>query len=162
MPSVLPWMVIVWVLVPQEVDGGRSITILPTAVEEPRLVFALVPVPDSATVSGLPGALLATDSVPLAAPLAVGAKVTRTVHDPPAAMEVPQVLVWANGPLTLTEETEAEPLPGFDTVTVCATLVDPTATLPNDRLDGDADRAVPLLPPQGMAAAASAEDLDQR
>jgi hypothetical protein len=37
-----------------------------------RSVFELVPVPDSATVSGLPGALEATDSVPLAVPLAVG------------------------------------------------------------------------------------------
>ena len=43
----------------------------------------------------------------LAVPAAVGAKVTLTVQEPPAAMEVPQVLVSLNGPLALTEETEA-------------------------------------------------------
>ena len=36
------------------------------------MVEAAVPVPDSATVSGLPGALLVTDRVPVAAPAAVG------------------------------------------------------------------------------------------
>ena len=106
-------------------------------------MLAVVPVPDSATVSGLPGALDATDRVPLAEPLAVGANFTLTVHDPPAAMEVPQVLVWLNGPLTLTDETDAAVVPGFDTVTVCAALVDPTVVLPNDTLDGDADNALP-------------------
>jgi len=51
------------------------------------------------------------------------------------------VLVWLNGPLTPTEETETALLPGFDTVTVCAALVDPDARSPNDRLDGDAASA---------------------
>src|ERR1700683_3811957 len=106
-----------------------------------RSVFELVPVPDRATVSGLPGALEATDSVPLAAPLAVGANLTLTVHDPPAAMEAPQVLVWLNGPLALTDDTDAAVLPGFDTVTVCAALVDPTSSLPNETLDRDGDSA---------------------
>ena len=32
----LPWMVIVWVRVPQAVDGGRSITIRPAVTEDPR------------------------------------------------------------------------------------------------------------------------------
>ena len=102
------------------------------------VLAALVPVPDSPTVSGLPGALDATDSVPLAPPAAVGVNDTLTVHEPPAAIEPPQVLVWLNGPLTLTEDTEAAPVPGFDTVTAWAALVDPTVALPNDRLDGDA------------------------
>ena len=88
--------------------------------------------PDSATVSGLHGALLATDSVPDAEPAAVGANVTLTVHDPFAAIEVPQVLVSANGPLAPTDETETAVLFGLDTVTVCAPLVDPTVWLPND------------------------------
>src|SRR5271169_4941115 len=102
-----------------------------------RSVVELVPVPDSATVSGLPGALDATDSVPLAAPLAVGANLTLTVQVPPAAMEVPQVLVWLNGPVTLTDAADAALVPGLDTVTVCAALADPTAVLANDSLDGD-------------------------
>ena len=99
--------------------------------------------PDSATVSGLPGALDATDSVPLAAPLAVGANLTLTVHEPPAAMELPQVLVWLNGPLTLTDDTDAAMVPELDTVTVCAEVVEPTVSLPNERLDGDADSELP-------------------
>ena len=115
-----------------------------------RLVFALTPVPDSPTVSGLPGALDATDSVPLAAPAAVGANDTLTVHDPPAAIELPQVLVWLNAPLTLTDAAVAAVLPGFDTVTVWAALADPTVALPNDRLDGDAVSGE-LVPPEPLA-----------
>jgi hypothetical protein len=123
----------------------------------------LLPVPDSATVSGLPGALEATDSVPLAAPLAVGANLTLTEHDPPAAMEVPQVLVWLNGPLTLTDDTDAAAVPEFDTVTVCAELVDPTASLPTETLDGDADRELlpPLDPPPGNTSNSDSCAADQ-
>ena len=111
------------------------------------LLVLVVPVPDSATVSGLDGALLATDSDPLAAPLAVGANVTLTVHEAPAAMDDPQVFVWLNGPLTLTEDTDAAVLPGLVTVTDCAPLVDPTAWFPNDTLDGDAVRGLLVPPP---------------
>ena len=128
-----------------------------------RLVLVVVPVPDSATVSGLPGALDATDRVPLAGPLAVGANFTLTVHDPPAAMEAPQVLVWLNGPLALTDETEAAVLPGFDTVTFCAALVDPTVVLPNDTLDGDAVKALPgpVDPPPGKTSNSDSCAADQ-
>jgi hypothetical protein len=114
-------------------------------------------------VSGLPGALDATDRVPLAAPLAVGANFTLTVHDPPAAMEVPQVLVWLNGPLTLTDDTDAAVVPGFDTVAVCAELVEPTAVLPNETLDGDADSALPppLDPPPGNTSNSDSCAADQ-
>src|SRR4029077_16864147 len=99
-----------------------------------RLVFADVPVPDSATVSGLPCALLFTESVPLADPAAGGAHVTPTVPAAPAASEVPQLLVSLNGPVTPIEDTETAAEPEFDTVTVLV-LVAPTAVLPNDRLD---------------------------
>src|ERR1700749_4465817 len=67
-------------------------------------------------------------------------------------MVPPQVLVSANGALALTEETVAAVLPGLETVTVCAALVDPVATLPNDRLRGDALRGLlvgPVPPPPG-------------
>src|SRR6202012_4575403 len=103
-----------------------------------RSVVELVPVPDRATVSGLLGALEATDRVPLADPVAVGVNFTLAVQEPLAAIEVPQVLVWLNGPLTLTEETETALLFGLEIVTVCAALVDPTVVLPNETLDGDA------------------------
>src|SRR3984885_10734303 len=119
-----------------------------------RSVVELVPVPVRATVSGLPGALDATDRLPVAAPAAVGANFTLTVQDPPAAMEVPQVLVSLNGALALTDDTDAAVVPGLDTVTVCAELVEPTASLPNERLDGDADSALapPLDPPPGKTS----------
>jgi hypothetical protein len=121
-----------------------------------------VPVPDSATVSGLPGALLATDSVPDAAPVAVGANETLTVHDPLAAIEVPQVLVSLNGPVAPTDETDIAVLLGLDTVTVCAPLVDPTAWLPNDTLDGDAVRALgPVDPPPGKTSNSASCAADQ-
>ncbi len=81
--------------------------------------------PDSATVSGLPGALLLTDSVPVAAPAAVGANDTLTVQEAPAASDVPQLFVSLNGPVTPIEDIDAAVLPGFDTVTVCAELVEP-------------------------------------
>ncbi len=84
-----------------------------------RSVFALTPVPDSPTVSGLPGALRRDRrACRWPRPAAVGANDTLTVHEPPAAIEPPQVLVWLNGPLTLTEIAEAAIVPGFDTVTV--------------------------------------------
>ena len=106
-----------------------------------------MPVPDSATVSGLPGALHGTDRVPLAAPLAVGANLTLTVQVPPAAMEVPQVLVWLNAPVTDTPETVAAVVFGLETVTVCAALVEPTVVLANDRLVGDAVSGELVPPP---------------
>jgi hypothetical protein len=129
-----------------------------------RAVAPLTPVPVSATVSGLLGALDATDRVPLAAPLAVGANFTLTVHDPPAAIELPQVLVWLNGPLTLTDDTEAAVPPGLDTVTVCAELVEPTVVLPNETLDGDADSGLlpgPVDPPPGNTSNSDSCAADQ-
>ena len=100
--------------------------------------MAVTPVPDRGTVIGLPGALVATDRAPVRLPPLVGANLTLTVQEPPAAMELPQVLVWLNGPLAPTEVTETALVPGFDTVTACAELVDPAATSPNDRLAGEA------------------------
>jgi hypothetical protein len=82
----------------------------------------------------------------------VGANVTLTGHEPPAGIELPQVLVWLNGPVTLTEDTDTGLLPGLDTVTVCAPLADPTATFPNDKPDGDADRPLPLEDPPGKTS----------
>src|SRR6202167_3531028 len=111
-----------------------------------RSVVELVPVPDSATVSGLPGSLDATDRLPVAAPAAVGANLTLTVQVQPAAMEVPQVLVWLNAPVTDTPETVAAVVFGFDTVTVCAAVVEPTASLPNETLVGDADSGLLVAP----------------
>jgi hypothetical protein len=58
-------------------------------------VAAVVPVPDSETVVGLFVALLVTVSDPVLVPVVVGRNVTDTEHEAPAAIELPQVLVWA-------------------------------------------------------------------
>jgi hypothetical protein len=91
-------------------------------------------------------ALLATVSFAEAEPAAVGLKVTLTVQDALAAIDVPQVLVSANGAPAETEETVAAALPVLVTVTVCAELVEPTASLPNANEAGDAV-SVALPPP---------------
>jgi hypothetical protein len=126
-----------------------------------RFVLELTPVPDSATVSGLPGALLFTDSVPDADPDAVGENVTLTVHEAPAASDVPQLFDSANGPVRPTDDIDTGLLPGFDTVTDCAPLVEPTAWLPNDTLDGEAVSAVPLVDPPGKTSNSDSWAADQ-
>src|ERR1700722_17630681 len=108
-----------------------------------RSVLALTPVPVRATVSGLPGALLLTESVPVADPAAVGANVTLTVQEAPAASEVPQLFDSPNGPVIPIDDIAAAADPPLLIVTVRAALVEPTFSLPNDSLDGDAVRGVP-------------------
>src|ERR1039457_356981 len=106
----------------------------------------LVPVPLRATVRVGLVALLDTVTFPEAAPAAVGVNVTLTVQDAPAAIEAPQVLVDANGPVAETEDTLAAAPPVLVTVTVWAAEVEPTAWLPKDREVGDA--ASVALPPE--------------
>ncbi len=77
------------------------------------------------------------------------------MHDPPAAIELPQVLDSENGAAALTETPVAAVLPGLETVTVCAALVDPVVTLPNDRLVGDAVSALAPLTPVPVSATVS-------
>ena len=60
-------------------------------------------------------------------PVAVGENVTLTVHEPFAAIDEPQVLVWRTSPLAEIEETAAAEPVGLETVTVCAALVVPVA-----------------------------------
>ena len=111
------------------------------------VVEEVVPVPDSATVSGLPGALLLTDRVPVAGPAAVGLNDTLTVQEAPADSDVPQLFDSPNGPVTPIDDIDTALVFGFVTVTDCAGLVEPTTVLPNETLDGDADSALaPLLP----------------
>src|SRR5262245_28157805 len=81
------------------------------------------PVPERATVVGLFVALLVMVRVPVRAPAAVGRKLTLTVQDAPAAIEVPQELVWLKSPVTETPDTDAAAVPVLVTVTVCAALV---------------------------------------
>ena len=57
------------------------------------------------------------DRVPEAAPPAVGVNVTLTVHEAPAASEVPQVFVCANGAAAETDDRVAAAVPVLVTVT---------------------------------------------
>jgi hypothetical protein len=68
-------------------------------------------VPVRPTVVGEFVALLLTVSVPVRVPVTVGVKVTFTVHEAPAVIDVPQLFVCAKSPLTVTDETDAEALP---------------------------------------------------
>src|SRR5579859_5520683 len=52
------------------------------------------PVPLNVTVCGLPGAPSVKVSVPVTAPVAVGVKITLTVHVPPGPSVAGQLLVW--------------------------------------------------------------------
>lgn len=90
-----------------------------------------VPVPLSATFSVPFAALLLTVRFAKTAPFAVGAKVTLAVHEAPAARELPQVVVSWNGAAVETELIDAAAVPVFLIVTVCAAVVEPTASLPN-------------------------------
>ena len=87
-----------------------------------------VPVPVRLTVLVTPPAL--TVRLPVRLPVAVGANVTLTVHEPFAAMDEPQVLVWLKSPLAEMDETDAAEPVGLETVTVCAALVVPVTTEP--------------------------------
>src|ERR1017187_348371 len=67
-----------------------------------------VPVPVRLTVLVTPPAL--TVRLPVRVPAAVGANFTLTVHEPFAAIDDPQVLVWVKSPLTEIDETDAAEL----------------------------------------------------
>src|SRR5437879_4558254 len=82
-----------WLLVNCWVWPAVSVTVLGDAVG------AIVPVPVSATVCGLPVALSSAETAPVREPAAVGVKVTEIVQVPAAATEAPQVLVWLKSPL---------------------------------------------------------------
>ena len=68
-------------------------------VGEKPVAGAVVPVPASVTVCGLPLALSVTEMEPVREPATVGVKVTEIVQVPAAATEAPHVLVWLKSPL---------------------------------------------------------------
>src|SRR3984885_9198786 len=100
------------------------------------LVVEVMPLPLSATVSGLLLALLLTVRVPVLV-AAVGVNLTVTVHEPLTAMLV-QLLVWLKAPVTDTPETVAAVVPEFVTVTVWVAGDEPTRVAGKDRLAGEA------------------------
>ena len=104
-------------------------------------VGALVPVPLSATLCGLPVALSAIDSVPVRVPVVVGLKVTLTEQFDPAARVLPQVFVCEKSPVAETDVMLKLAVPVFEIVMVWAALDVFTTRLPNVRLFEDSDTA---------------------
>jgi len=105
----------------------------------------LLPLPESGTVCGLPGALLAMLSVAERVPAAVGVKVTVIVHEAPAASVDPQVVVRAKSPalvpvmLVPLMVNEADPV--LVRVTVRGALVVPTAWAAKTSVEGFSETA---------------------
>src|ERR1700685_724381 len=95
-----------------------------------------VPIPDSATVCGLPVASSATESFPDADPLPVGANDTWISQPCPAVRLAGQSLVSLKGALAEICETVTVVEPVFVKVAVCAELVVPTNCKGNANLDG--------------------------
>jgi hypothetical protein len=95
-----------------------------------RFVPEVSPLPLRPAPIGVEVALLAMASSPVCDPPAVGENFTDTVQEPPAAIELPQLLVCENAPLVVTEEMVSGLCDGLATVTVCAALVEPTFTYP--------------------------------
>jgi len=108
------------------------------------------PVPERATLWGLPLALSLTLTDAVRVPLAVGVKVTLIVHVFPAATELPQVLIWAKSPalvpVIVILVMLKGALPVLPRLTVWAALVVPTAWLAKVRMADDkpAAGAVPV------------------
>ena len=120
------------------------------------------PLPDRATAGAVVAASLTTCRLAVRAPVAPGAKVTLTVHDPPGATTAAQPLAAnsdAFAPVTVRPDTVSGPVPGLDTVTVCAAEVLPTAWSPKARLAGASTTCgvmpVPVRATTGAAVGAS-------
>jgi hypothetical protein len=109
-----------------------------------------VPVPERATVWGLPAAPSVIVSVAVRLPLADGLKVTLIAQLAPATTLDPQLLLWAKllalEPVTTMLVMLKFALPVLVKVTVWAVLVAPTERFPNARLDGETltTEAVPV------------------
>jgi hypothetical protein len=85
-------------------------------------------VPETLTVVVVPPALIVR--VAVRAPVAVGVKITPTVHELSAAMDERHVFFSTKSPLAEIEDTDtAEPV-GLETVADCGALFEPVATEP--------------------------------
>jgi hypothetical protein len=113
-------------------------------------VVAVTPVPVSAIDCGELVVVSLMVIAAVIAPAAVGAKCPWMVQLAPAARLVPQLFPNANAdapvPVTAMLLTSRVALPVLVNVTLCDALVDPACTLPNDRLVGDNDTVVGVIP----------------
>jgi hypothetical protein len=128
-----------------------AVLLVPTLVSENVRLAGVrgacaTPVPESATVCGLPEALSVKLSVPAAAPSSVGVNVTLTVHVLPAASVDSHVLVEiAKLSLAAILPMSSVVVPVFFTVTVLAALVVSTAWSPKLSEVGENTTVVPEL-----------------
>ena len=99
--------------------------------------LATVHVPVSGILCGLPGALSEMLRLLVLVPAACGEKVTVIVHSAPALKVVPHVLLWGKSVLVEMPERISGALPLLLSVTVCATLLVPTAWPAKVREDGN-------------------------
>ena len=91
----------------------------------PKSRLGAIPTPDSATVVGLPTALLAIVKVPVRVPVVVGVKATWISHEPAGDTELPQLFDWLKFPeMEIPEIFKAGPLV-FIRVIDCAALMVP-------------------------------------
>jgi len=107
-------------------------------------VPAAAPVPVRLTVCGLPEALSVTLKVPVRVPEAAGVNVTLMLQFPPAANELPQLLVWPKSPLAAIPVMVSAALPVLESVTVCAALVEFNVWLAN--VNDAGERLAPGVP----------------
>jgi len=94
------------------------------------------PVPESATVWGLLGAVSVTATVPVIPPAAKGLKVTLMIQLCPTARAMPQLFVCAKLLLAAMEEMLSAAAPVLVIVTDCAALVVVTVWGPKTKLEG--------------------------
>jgi len=111
--------------------------------------LAVVPVPLSAAVCGLPVALSATLTDALRAPTAVGANFTLMVHVAAGASEAPHVCVWEKSPgfvpTIVIDVMVIATVPVFLSVNTFAALVTPVATVPKLKVAGVSVAVPPLV-----------------
>ena len=111
--------------------------LLSKAIDAPPLV---VPVPERATLCGLPGALSLTLTFALRLPVAVGLKLAVIVHVAFTASDAGQSFDCAKSlgfvPVSVTPLIVSGAVPLFRSVEVCAALVEPTICEPKARLAG--------------------------
>ena len=85
-------------------------------------------------------------TAPVLDPLALGLKVTLTLHEAPAPTLEPQVLVWEKSPLIATLVMVSVEVPVFVRVKLCGVLPVPTASEAKVRDAGERLTAGPPVP----------------
>jgi hypothetical protein len=119
------------------VSGGLALTIPGRSSPALNVMLQVASFPPRATVAGELAALLVTVKVPLAAPEAVGVKVTFSIMLWPMFNVVGKVLpAEENGPETAALLTVTGPALLFETNTVCAGPGSLAATIPKFKLAG--------------------------